>query len=303
MELPYPFHTIDQTFGLAFAGFLGDLLGQVESVIAVPVLLCVTLWIIVQGMLVMRGDIDARHGVIRIVLVAIIVGLATSESLYTTYVQTLFVTTIPNLVPQLGNFGVPAQGIPYELDAVFRAGEAMFQRIAARIPEADTQDVIAFEGAQAFFYFSLWSIFSIYDVVSILTTVLVDVGPLLLILYLFENTKAMVTRWIGQLVTYGLLLILLSIVAAIVVSTESLAVVAAFAADQLLLPPAAQILGLYELDMFFLTGNALVVALPAIAAFIGGGVGTDGAQWASSFGRRFRNAPSAQTMQQMGTLR
>jgi len=44
----------------------------------------------------MRGDIDARGGITRIIKVALVVGILTSSGLYTTYVQTLFITTIPN---------------------------------------------------------------------------------------------------------------------------------------------------------------------------------------------------------------
>jgi len=60
---------------------------------------------------------------------------------------------------------------------------------------------------------------------------------------------------------------------------------------------------LYELDLFILTGNALVVALPAIAAQIGGGVAAQGTQMGMSALRNLHGKVSQNTIFNVGMMR
>lgn len=79
------------------------------------------------------------------------------------------------------------------------------------------QDILAFQGAQWVLYGTLWSAFGVYDAVGILTKVLLAIGPLILVGYIFDRTRDIAAKWIGQLITYGLLLLLLNLVATIVI--------------------------------------------------------------------------------------
>lgn len=281
----YPFTVIDQTYKLAFTGYLDIWVAAAETTIAGPFLACVTLWVIVQGILVMRGDVDARRSLTKLVSVALVVGLVTTSSLYQEYVRDLFETAIPAMVTELA--GNPPEALPLELDLIYRGGEVGFQEVAAEIPPMDDVDGMAFEGAQLAFFLSLWGIFGIYDVVNILTSVLISLGPLFLIGFLFDATKEITMRWVGQLVSYAILLLLTTMVATIVVATMATYMGALFLITLKKGTTAGQIMGLYELDLFIMTGNALVVALPAIAAAIGNGVAVPGAQMAQSAYRHF----------------
>jgi type IV secretion system protein VirB6 len=69
----------------------------------------------------MRGDMDARGGITRILKVAFVVGVLTSSGLYTTYVQTLFMTTIPNWVATAaGGTNTLLNGTPGTFDVSMR---------------------------------------------------------------------------------------------------------------------------------------------------------------------------------------
>jgi len=165
-----PFSIMDDTYRAAFTFYVNDTVGKVETAVAGPLLACVTLWVIVQGILVMRGDIDPRRGLTKLITVALVVGLVTSSSLYQDNVQKLFVEGIPKLVSDLGgNMGLPTVTTPVMLDLIFQLGQAGFNKVASTIPEMDMLDALAFDGSQFFFYFTLWSIFGIYDLVTILT--------------------------------------------------------------------------------------------------------------------------------------
>jgi type IV secretion system protein VirB6 len=93
---PTPFTNMANNFGVAFGTGTQTAITSMLAAVAASLLAAVTLWIIIQGILVMRGDIDARGGITRIIKVALVVGILTSSGLYTSYVQTLFITTIPN---------------------------------------------------------------------------------------------------------------------------------------------------------------------------------------------------------------
>jgi type IV secretion system protein VirB6 len=285
-SFPAPFTAIDLAYKEAFELYIDKILIGIENVLATPLLACVTLWVIVQGILVMRGDIDARRGVTKLLSVALVIGLVSSASLYHDYVDDMFREGIPELVQNLGgNFGLPKETIPMQIDVVFRAGEAAFQQVASQITPDNELDAIALDGAQFFFFFTLWSIFGIYDIIMIMMSVLVSVGPLFIIGFLFESTAGITTRWVGQLVSYSIMLLLVSIIASVVVSV--LITAGGLIIAQIALGATSQdIIILYELDFLILTGNALVVAVPAIASSIGGGVGINGSQMGQSISRR-----------------
>lgn len=284
-SIPAPFTAIHTIFDLAFTVGLDTLLGDIQRAVSAPLVACVTLWIIVQGILVMRGEMDARGRITRVIMISVVVALVVEQAEYHDYVVSVFEDTIPNFIQQFGISGLPLQTIPAQLDTMFSLTQVAFQKIASEIGPMNDQDILAFQGAQWIFYGTLWTAFGIYDAVGILTKVLLAIGPLILIGYLFDRTRDMAAKWIGQLLTYGILLLLLNVVATIVVLTEATALVLILAAVTSAGTTAAKIIGLYELDMFFLTGDALIVALPAIAGNIGGSYWSGGTQTVGSLNR------------------
>ncbi|TCU03558.1 type IV secretion system protein [Rhizobium sullae] len=271
-----PFTAIHTSFDVAFTIALGSVLDKIQSAINAPLVACVTLWIIVQGILVMRGEIDARGGIMKIIKVSIVVSLVLGQDNYRDYVFSFFKNTIPGFVEKVSGSEIPLFSIPQKLDFMFALSQASFQEIASEIGPMNSQDILAFEGAQWVFYGALWAAFEIYDACGILTKVLLAIGPLILVGYLFDYTRDMASKWVGQLLSYGLLLLLLNIVATIVITTEIAALKFMLLVIKLANTTAAKIIGLYEIDMLFLAGDALIVALPVIAGNIAG------AHWSGS---------------------
>ncbi|RWD01472.1 MAG: type IV secretion system protein [Mesorhizobium sp.] len=270
-KIPAPFTAIHTIFHLAFTSGLHNVLKKIQEAISAPLVACVTLWIIIQGCLVMRGQVDARGGITRVIMVSIVVSLILGQANYQIYIETVFDETIPRFAHGISGSNLPFIDIPQKLDWMFASTQYAFQMIASEIGPMNSQDIIAFEGAQWIFYGSLWTAFEIYDAVGILTKVLLAIGPLVLVGYLFDHTRDMATRWIGQLLSYGLLLLLLNIVATIVIAAEAASLIAMLLMIRLSGTTAAKIIGLYELDMLFLAGDALIIALPTIASSIAGG--------------------------------
>ncbi|TIL83550.1 MAG: type IV secretion system protein [Mesorhizobium sp.] len=270
-KISAPFTAIHTIFHVAFTSGLHNVLEKIQEAVSAPLVACVTLWIIIQGCLVMRGQVDARAGISRVIMVSIVVGLILGQANYHNYIETVFDDTIPRLAHQISGSDLPFTDIPQKLDWMFASTQYAFQMIASEIGPMNGQDILAFEGAQWIFYGSLWAAFEIYDAVGILTKVLLAIGPLVLVGYLFDHTRDMATRWIGQLLSYGLLLLLLNIVATIVIAAEVVSLAAMLLMIKYSGTTAAKIIGLYELDMLFLAGDALIVALPTIASSIAAG--------------------------------
>ncbi|MBY5558688.1 type IV secretion system protein (plasmid) [Rhizobium leguminosarum] len=266
-----PFTAIHTVFDHAFTIALNSVLGKIQSALNAPLVACVTLWIIIQGILVMRGEIDTRGGITKIITVSIVISLILGQANYHDFVVSFFEETIPSFVDQISGSRIPLVDIPQKLDFMFSLSQVYFQKIASEIGPMNSQDTLAFEGAQWIFYGALWVTFEIYDACGILTKLLVAIGPLILVGYLFDHTRDMASKWVGQLLSYGLLLLLLNIVATLVIATEVAALAVMLVVINSAGTTAAKIIGLYELDMFFLAGDALIVALPMIASNIGGG--------------------------------
>lgn len=62
---------------------------------ASPFTALIVLWVIVQGVLVMRGDLDARRGISRIIRVTLVSAFILEAGIYNGYVVNLFQTVLP----------------------------------------------------------------------------------------------------------------------------------------------------------------------------------------------------------------
>lgn len=262
-------------FGVAFGAGTQNAITSLLAAVATPLMACVTLWIIVQGILVMRGDIDPRGGITRIIKVALVVGILTSSGLYTNYVQTLFITTIPNWFATAAG-GTPAAitSTPATFDNMWQVTEHTVEIVGAQIAIYDVVDSVSLVLIELSIMVLLVVTFAIYEFAIIITGVMVAIGPVVIVGYLFEATKGVTDRWIGKLITYSLLTLLINVTLAIVLQGEKayMRVILTQQASGLAAVPV-EIKILIELAMFFAMGAFIIISLPAIAAALGGGLG------------------------------
>jgi type IV secretion system protein VirB6 len=244
------------------------------------------LWIIVQGILVMRGDMDARGGVTRIVKIALVVGVLTSTGLYTQYVTTLFTSTLPNWVASLITSNSSVQNTPTVFDQIWNTTVHEITSVQAQLNFYDVVDEVTLAVVQIVIALILLVTFAVYEIAQVMTGVVVAVGPFVLAGYLFDATKSVAERWLGKLLGLAILSLLINIVMNIILSGEQLylrSVVNNPSSGAGSVTTEIQIL--IELCMFFAIGAFIVVSLPGIAAAIGGGIGFN----AGSIGRTLTN--------------
>lgn len=272
---PLPFYSTDAVFVGQFETGLSFLLQWVIATIAAPLSALLVVWIIVQGLLVMRGDLDVRRGVTQIVKVVLVYGLVSGASLYTQFVQEWFLDTLPTWIAnlaQLNNDFVPTS-IPLKLDEMLALLQAELEGIAAQVPAGNNIDSSSVQMAKLTLYGTLWTVFALYEATNLVSSVLVALGPIFIIGYLFDATKPIAERWVGQLIYYAFLLLLINIVSAIVLQAELVYVTVELALITVLTPVAGQINDIWDLDIFLLTGDFLILSMPAAAAVISGGYG------------------------------
>jgi type IV secretion system protein VirB6 len=270
-----PFTNMATDFGMAFGPGIQTSITSMLAAVATPLLACVTLWIIVQGILVMRGDMDPRGGITRIIKVALVVGILTSSGLYTNYVQTLFITTIPNwFATAAGGTQTATTSTPATFDNMWSVTENMVEKIGAQIAIYDVVDSVSLALIELCLMVLLIVTFAIYEFAIIATGIMVAIGPVLIVGYLFEATKGVADRWIGKLITYSLLTLLINVTLNIVLAGEKayMRVILTQQASGLAAVPV-EIKILIELAMFFAMGAFIIISLPAIAAALGGGLG------------------------------
>jgi type IV secretion system protein VirB6 len=270
-----PFTNMATDLGAAFGSGTQNAVTSLLAAVATPLMACVTLWIIVQGILVMRGDMDARAGITRIIKVALVVCILTSSGLYTNYVQTLFTTTIPNwFATAAGSTQAVITGTPATFDNMWQVTEHMVETVSAQIPIYDVVDAISLSLIELSMMVLMVVTFAIYEFAIIAIGIMVAIGPVLIVGYLFDATKGVTDRWIGKLITYSLLTLLINVTLNIVLQGEKIYM--RFILTQQTAGTAAvaiEIKVLIELAMFFAMGAFIVVSLPAIAATLGGGLG------------------------------
>jgi type IV secretion system protein VirB6 len=270
-----PFTNMATDLGAAFGTGIQTSIASLLAAVVTPLMTCVTLWIIVQGILIMRGDLDPRGGITRIIKVGLVVGVLTSSGLYTNYVQTLFMTTIPNwFATAAGGSQATINSTPAIFDNMWAVTEHMVETVSSKIAIYDVVDAVSLSLIELCLMILLIVTFAIYEFAIIVTGIMVAIGPVVLVGYLFEATKGVADRWIGKLITYSLLTLLINVTLAVVLQGEKayMRVILTQQSSGLSAVPI-EIKILIELAMFFAMGAFIIVSLPAIAATLGGGLG------------------------------
>ena len=269
-----PFENMGTDFGAAFGPGIVQATSNALSAVAAPLMTAVILWIIVQGILVMRGDTDARRGLTRIVKIALVVGLLTSSGLYVEYVQALFTQTLPSWVASSISGSSSIQNTPTAFDQIWNTTVHQITIVQAQLNFYDVVDEVTLSVVEIIVSLVLLVTFAVYEIAQVMTGVVVAIGPFVVAGYLFDATKGVAERWIGKLIGLTILTLLINIVMMVILSGEQLylrTIISNPNSGAGAVPYEIQIL--LELCMFYAIGAFIVVGLPGIAAAIGGGIG------------------------------
>jgi type IV secretion system protein VirB6 len=266
-----PFYVFDQTIQQPFANGMNATVSGAISAIQGPLTAAVVLWIIVTGVLVMRGDIDARRGITRIISICLVVGILMSTVLYNQYVVSFFTTGLPDWLANsfLGVTG--SQPSAHQFDALWDQANEFFRAASKNLNFYNVLYSVELGILQDLVVFPIGITFLIFETAKILMDVVVAIGPFLLIGYLFQATRGVADRWIGKLIGLAILMLLVDVVLSIIIQGDQ----AYFNTTMTSLNAATVVdtitIGI-QFVMFLTLGCLITCFLPAIASFLGGGV-------------------------------
>ena len=266
-----PFYSFDQAIQSPFTNGVEATVNSAMSAIQGPLTALVVLWIIVTGILVMRGDLSVRNGITRIVTVSLVVGILMSTTLYDEYVVSFFTVGLPYYFSS-SIFG-EAGAVPtaQTFDHLWFATLDVFNTAETGLSWTQIVYEIEFVILEAAILVPIIIVFLIYEVTQIVTDIVVCIGPFCLAGYLFEATKGIADRFVSKLVGLALLSILVDIVLSIILSGFLSYVNTT--QGYLVGSTKAEFVGLcLQLVIFFSIGSLLTTFLPGIASYIGGGV-------------------------------
>jgi len=276
-----PFYVFDQTIQQPFTNGMTATVNAAMTAIQGPLTAIIVLWIILTGILVMRGDVGVRTGVSRIIAVSLVVGLLMSATLYNEYIVSFFSSGIPNWLSSsfLGVTG--AQPTAHQFDAIWNEANELFVTAERNLNFYNVLYSVELGLLQDFIVFPIGITFFIYEATKIMTDVIVSIGPFVLTGYLFNATRGIADRFVGKLIGLTILTLLIDIVLSIIINGDA-AYFNASMSNLSVANTAETVTICIQFLVFLMLGSLICAFLPAIASYLGGGVSVSPLSMASS---------------------
>ena len=266
-----PFYIFDLTVQQPFTNGMNATVSSAMSAIQGPLTAGIVLWIIISGIMVIRGDGDARSGVTRLIKVSIIVGILMSTTLYNDYVVSFFTVGLPNWLASsfLGVTGT--QPSAHQFDAIWNEADILFANAEKNMNFYNVLYSVELGAMRDFVVVPIAVTFLIFEFAKIMMDVVVCIGPFVLVGYLFEATKGIADRWIGKLIGLTILTLLIDIVLSIILDGDRSYYNVSM--TSLTIATVAETVTICIQFVVFLSLGCLITGfLPAIASYLGGGV-------------------------------
>jgi type IV secretion system protein VirB6 len=204
---------------LAVNGFLIAGYDRVRDAVQTPLRLCLAISVAIYGLLMLTGHatLSVRGAFGRLALMLFVYVLATNADFYTSYVEKLFVqapASIGNVLVGGGGTGSQNSAMDQFYTTGMDAGDKLWSRgslytlsplFAAAVVYAITLGVAAY----AAFLLAL---------AQIALAVLLILTPLFALCYLFSHTRRLFEGWLGQVIHYALVPILVYGVLALILA-------------------------------------------------------------------------------------
>jgi len=272
------FHFYEDSFtqlNNALTTYVGDVSGDVISSISGVAYSMLMIYVMLWGWTTMRGMISEpiTDGLTRIIRLALIVGIALNLGRYAMYVST-FLWTTPEAMANIvaSGYGSPTSNVQYLdglMSKLYDLGDAYWQKANATgsfIPDLGLTAVailIWFAAVLATAYGAFLLALS-----KMALAILLAVGPIFVLLLIFDGTKRFFEAWLGQALNYVFLVILTAgaIKLILTILKQYLDVAAAGAIAD---PTIDQALPAIVLCVI---AALVMMQLPSIASALGGGV-------------------------------
>jgi type IV secretion system protein VirB6 len=195
------------------ASYIGDNTARVAAVLEPALVALGTVYVMMWGYLQLTGRIEEPFtaGVKRIVTLALIFGVALHLWLY----NTLLVDTFYRAPSQFAAAVVGASDPVRTIDAIWIAGGSVADQLYRDGGVVSLGYKLA--GIVVWLVIGLLCTYTMFLLAlsSVALSVLLALGPLFIVMLLFEGTRRFFEAWVAQLANYGLITILTVMVAAL----------------------------------------------------------------------------------------
>jgi type IV secretion system protein VirB6 len=208
-------------------GYIGDVTVRVAQTLEAPVLVLGTLYVMAWGYLQLSGRIEepVLDGLKRVVVLALVLGVGLHLWLY----NSVIVDTFYRAPSQFAALVIGAADPVRTIDAIWDQGGAVAGQLWDRsvgLTGAGLGFMVA--GLVVWLMVGLLCVYTMFLIAlsSIAESVLLALGPLFIVMLLFDGSRRLFTAWLAQLINYALITILSVIAAALL-----LRLVASYAAQ------------------------------------------------------------------------
>jgi type IV secretion system protein VirB6 len=248
-------------------GYIGSNTALVAAALEPAVIVLATLYVMLWGYLQMTGRIEEPFvvGLKRVIVLAVVMAAALRLWLYNSVIVDTFYSAPAELASALVGSTDPVSTI----DAIWQQGGAVAERLWDKGGVLGSDAGFYLAGAAVWLLIGLLCVYSMFLIAlsSIASTVLLAIGPLFIVMLLFDSTRRYFEAWIGQLANYALITILTVVVAGLL-----LHVVQSYAAQTA--ARGSALLTVDALDMVLMSTLVFLLMrqIMPIAAGLAGGV-------------------------------
>jgi type IV secretion system protein VirB6 len=265
------FQYIYQAYSDGISSGISSVVSKVLTTAQQPLSAMLVLFVAAIGYLTLTGRLSYNDGVNRMVRMAFVILFVSSASVYGEYVVSFFTTGLPDFFAQniAGAPGGTNPGATFDsiLTNMFIDATTVWKNAPWGFKAIYDGMLIVL--SLAIVGCALVLMFAVFLVVQTLLGVVVAVGPLVILGYLFDYTKKIVDGWIDVLVTLSIVTLAVDIVLELLLTAITTALnglaLSGSANNQL-----AQLLGV---SLVVLVLSTAVVILPRVIERIGNGVG------------------------------
>jgi type IV secretion system protein VirB6 len=268
-------------FADLYNGFAGTLINgstaaadALLGAVAPELAAALSLFVIANGTLVFLQRLPWNTAILNCLRAMFVAHLLT-VGLYNQYVQTMFLTTIPNWIVGATNGGANGLNVAEQFDKLRSAVDHQAGVLWAATDSESwgrmIADRLSITLAAQWDVVGLWAAFLIDFIAECLMAVVAPIGAVVMLAYLFGATRHWAERWIGKLVALSLLELLVAIEVKITMTQFNAYMGKTEVASGSGADLTTLISNLWAIGWVFLFGAAVMVALPAIAGAIGGG--------------------------------
>jgi len=261
------FQTFWAWLNQTLTGYIGNNTARVSAALEPAIVTLSTVYLMVWGYLHLTGRVEEpfANGLKRIVVLAVVLGVALHLWLYNTAIVDTFYTAPAQLAAAVVGSADPVGTI----DAIWQQGGAVAEQLWDKGGVFGGDFGYYLAGGVVWLLIGLLCVYAMFLIAlsSIASAVLLAIGPLFIALLLFDSTRRYFEAWIAQLATYALISILTVLVAALL-----LQIVESYAAQTA--ARGAAILTVDALDMVLVSVLVFLLMrqIMPIAAGLGGGL-------------------------------